>query len=73
MKFVVDQRTGNSYPYGYRLAEESSHDEIPKSSQTRRTLQSADNTLEAPDWIRNALDVSLVRSVEINDSEYVIF
>lgn len=73
MKFVVDQRTGNSYPYECRLVEESSHDEIPKSSHTKRTLQSTGNTLETPDWIRNALDVSLVRSVEINDSEYVIF
>ncbi|KAH9833711.1 uncharacterized protein C8Q71DRAFT_772167 [Rhodofomes roseus] len=55
--FIVDNRTGNSYPVNARMAEET--DEAPQGRRLVRTVgRSRANMAEMPDWIRNALETN---------------
>ncbi|CAL1700488.1 unnamed protein product [Somion occarium] len=58
-KFVVDKRTGNSYPFKQPSPQDDHHeDDIPKASRMRRTLQTSDTSFDTPDWIRKALSTN---------------
>lgn len=66
IKYIVDRRTGNSYPYGSHPNEKGDQDETPHALQTRRTIQPTDDPFDTPDWIRTALDVRVVLDVELS-------